>query len=125
MSLQTDNVALLDLLKVLPKLSEQEMRQVLFELDTLETMKAKELQRDKFLKFVEAPVRAGEPFELATEILDEHAHKRFLANRCQSDSEERIGVGIHAVTLVGLVRSLGPLFLCRPRGLSPAPWRCD
>ena len=54
MSLQTDNVALLDLLKVLPKLSEQEMRQVLFELDTLETMKAKELQRDKFLKFVEA-----------------------------------------------------------------------
>jgi predicted phage terminase large subunit-like protein len=42
------------LLKVLPKLSEQEMRQVLFELDTLETMKAKELQRDKFLKFVEA-----------------------------------------------------------------------
>ena len=54
MSLQTDNVVLLDLLKVLPKLSEQEMRQVLFELDTLETMKAKELQRDKFLKFVEA-----------------------------------------------------------------------
>jgi predicted phage terminase large subunit-like protein len=54
MSLQNDNVALLDLLKVLPKLSEQEMRQVLFELDTLETMKAKELQRERFLKFVEA-----------------------------------------------------------------------
>ena len=46
------NVALTDLLKVLPKLSEQEMRQVLFELDTLESMKQKELQQERFLEFV-------------------------------------------------------------------------
>jgi hypothetical protein len=32
---QTNAVALTDLLKVLPNLTEQEMRQVLFELDTL------------------------------------------------------------------------------------------
>lgn len=47
-------VALTDLLKVLPKLSEQEMRQVLFELDTLEAMKQKELQQERFLEFVKA-----------------------------------------------------------------------
>ena len=51
---QVSNVALTDLLKVLPNLTEQEMRQVLFELDTLESMKAKELQQDRFIKFVEA-----------------------------------------------------------------------
>jgi predicted phage terminase large subunit-like protein len=51
---QANTVALTDLLKVLPTLTEQEMRQVLFELDTLEAMKAKELQQDKFIKFVEA-----------------------------------------------------------------------
>jgi predicted phage terminase large subunit-like protein len=50
---QTNAVALTDLLKVLPTLTEQEMRQVLFELDTLESMKVKELQQDRFLKFVE------------------------------------------------------------------------
>jgi predicted phage terminase large subunit-like protein len=53
MNPQTDSVALTDLLKVLPQLSEQEMRQVLFELDTLESLKTKELQRSRFMKFVE------------------------------------------------------------------------
>ncbi len=51
---QDNTVALTDLLKVLPTLTEQEMRQVLFELDTLEAMKTKELQQKKFIKFVEA-----------------------------------------------------------------------
>jgi hypothetical protein len=51
---QTNAVALTDLLKVLPNLTEQEMRQVLFELDTLESMKAKESQQERFIKFVEA-----------------------------------------------------------------------
>jgi predicted phage terminase large subunit-like protein len=51
---QVTNVALRDLLTVLPKLSEQEMRQVLFELDTLESLKQKELQQERFLEFVKA-----------------------------------------------------------------------
>ncbi len=50
----TDSVSLKDLPKILPKLSEQERRQLLFELEALETLKAKELQQERFIKFVEA-----------------------------------------------------------------------
>lgn len=49
----------------------------------------------EFLKFVEAPVRAGEPFELATEILDEHAHKRFLANRWEFADSRQTSIDWH------------------------------
>ena len=49
-----DSVSLKDLPKILPKLSEQERRQLLFELEALDTMKQKELQQKKFIKFVEA-----------------------------------------------------------------------
>ncbi|MEY5027088.1 MAG: hypothetical protein RLZZ244_2616 [Verrucomicrobiota bacterium] len=35
----------------------------------------------EFLKFVEAPTRAGESFELATEIQDAHALQKFESNR--------------------------------------------
>ena len=48
-----NNVALTDIMKILPKLSEQEMRQVLYELDALEALKTKELQQERFIKFVE------------------------------------------------------------------------
>lgn len=47
------NVALTDIMKILPKLSEAEMRQVLYELDALEALKTKELQQNRFIKFVE------------------------------------------------------------------------
>jgi predicted phage terminase large subunit-like protein len=50
----TDSVSLKDLPKILPKLSEQERRQLLFELEALEAMKEKELQQQRFIKFVEA-----------------------------------------------------------------------
>lgn len=50
----TDSVSLKDLPKILPKLSEQERRQLLFELEALDAMKQKELQQKKFIKFVEA-----------------------------------------------------------------------
>jgi predicted phage terminase large subunit-like protein len=49
-----DSVSLKDLPKILPKLSEQERRQLLFELEALEAMKEKELQQQRFIKFVEA-----------------------------------------------------------------------
>jgi predicted phage terminase large subunit-like protein len=49
-----DSVSLKDLPKILPKLSEQERRQLLFELEALDAMKQKELQQKKFIKFVEA-----------------------------------------------------------------------
>jgi len=49
-----DSVSLKDLPKILPKLSEQERRQLLFELEALEAMKEKELQQQRFIKFVDA-----------------------------------------------------------------------
>ncbi len=49
-----DSVSLKDLPKILPKLSEQERRQLLFELEALDAMKQKELQQKKFIPFVKS-----------------------------------------------------------------------
>ncbi len=49
----------------------------------------------EFLKFVEAPVRSGEPFELATEIKDEHALKRFQANQWEFTDPNPISIHMH------------------------------
>ena len=49
-----ESVSLKDLPKILPMLSEQERRQLLFELEALDVMKQKELQQERFIKFVEA-----------------------------------------------------------------------
>lgn len=47
-----DSVTLKDIPKILPMLSEQERRQLLFELEALQEMKRKEGAQDKFLSFV-------------------------------------------------------------------------
>ena len=49
----------------------------------------------EFLKFVEAPVRAGEPFELATEIADAHALSRFQANQWEFTDPNPISIHWH------------------------------
>lgn len=49
----------------------------------------------EFLKFVEAPVRSGEAFELATEIKDEHALKRFQSNRWEFTDPNPISIHMH------------------------------
>jgi hypothetical protein len=49
----------------------------------------------EFLKFVEAPVRAGEPFELATEIADAHALSRFQANHWEFTDPNPISIHWH------------------------------
>lgn len=49
----------------------------------------------EFLKFVEAPARSGENFELASEIKDEHALKKFLSNRWQFTDPNPISIDIH------------------------------
>jgi predicted phage terminase large subunit-like protein len=46
------NVSLKDIPKILPLLSEQEKRQVLFELEALQELKRKEAAQDRFLNFV-------------------------------------------------------------------------
>ena len=46
------SVSLKDIPKILPLLSEQEQRQLLVELETLQELKRKELAQDKFLSFV-------------------------------------------------------------------------
>jgi hypothetical protein len=50
----------------------------------------------EFLKFVEAPARSGENFELASEIKDEHALKRFLSNGWQFTDPNPISIDIHS-----------------------------
>jgi predicted phage terminase large subunit-like protein len=47
-----DNVSLKDIPKILPLLSEQEQRQLLLELETLQELKRKEGARERFLSFV-------------------------------------------------------------------------
>ena len=47
-----DSITLKDIPKILPMLSEQEQRQLLFELEALQELKKKELAQDKFLSFV-------------------------------------------------------------------------
>jgi hypothetical protein len=49
----------------------------------------------EFLKFVEAPVRSGEPFELATEIKDEHALHRFQTNHWEFTDPNPISINMH------------------------------
>ena len=49
----------------------------------------------EFLKFVEAPVRAGEPFELATEIADAHALSKFQANHWEFTDPNPISIHWH------------------------------
>jgi hypothetical protein len=49
----------------------------------------------EFLKFVEAPARSGEPFELATEIKDEHALKRFQSNQWELTDPNPISIHMH------------------------------
>ncbi len=49
----------------------------------------------EFLKFVEAPVRSGESFELATQINDEHALKRFQANQWTFTDPNPISIDMH------------------------------
>jgi hypothetical protein len=49
----------------------------------------------EFLKFVEAPQRSGENFELASQINDEHALKKFLANRWQFTDPNPLSIDIH------------------------------
>lgn len=46
----------------------------------------------EFLKFVEAPTLAGEAFELATEIKDEHALNRFVTNRWEFTDPNPISI---------------------------------
>jgi len=47
-----DNVSLKDIPKILPLLSEQEQRQLLYELDALQALRRKEQAQEKFLNFV-------------------------------------------------------------------------
>ncbi len=49
----------------------------------------------EFLKFVEAPVRSGEAFELATEIKDEHALNRFKSNHWEFTDPNPISINMH------------------------------
>lgn len=49
----------------------------------------------EFLKFVEAPVRSGEPFELATDIKDPKIAPQLSANRWQFTSPHAMSVGHH------------------------------
>jgi hypothetical protein len=49
----------------------------------------------EFLKFVEAPVRSGEAFELATEIKDEHALNRFKSNNWEFTDPNPISINMH------------------------------
>ena len=46
----------------------------------------------EFLKFVEAPARAGEPFELATDIKDAATRERFLANGWTLSSPDQLSI---------------------------------
>ena len=52
MSALIESVSLKDISKILPLLSEQEKRQVLFELEALQELKRKEAAQDRFLNFV-------------------------------------------------------------------------
>ena len=47
-----DSITLKDIPKILPMLNEQEQRQLLFELESLQELKKKEMAQDKFLSFV-------------------------------------------------------------------------
>jgi predicted phage terminase large subunit-like protein len=53
MSSVLDSVSLKDIPKILPMLSEQDRRQLLFELEALQEMKKKELAQERFLNFVQ------------------------------------------------------------------------
>ncbi|MEI6715130.1 MAG: hypothetical protein WCO60_15325 [Verrucomicrobiota bacterium] len=49
----------------------------------------------EFLKFVEAPTRSGEDFELATEIKDPHALAKFESNRWKFTDPNPISIDLH------------------------------
>ena len=49
----------------------------------------------EFLKFVEAPTRSGEPFELATGINDPHALQKFEVNRWEFTDPNPISIDHH------------------------------